>query len=135
MDVSIMANQKEINTSKAQLDFICVESDCDGVVKFNLMDLAAEDFQVLCPKCHRPYTFDNALKEKLGKLKNLILALRDAETILGDCNVAVTVPAGEVKIPYALLLTRLNTMITLKLGDKQVDFHIWIEPTSSDTFR
>lgn len=39
------------------------------------------------------------LNTKLNKLKNLILALRDAEPILGDCNVAVTVPAGEVKIP------------------------------------
>ena len=99
------------------------------------MDLAADDFQVLCPKCHRPYAFDEALKSKLNKLKNLILVLRDAESILGDCNVAVTVPAGEVKIPYALLLTRLNTMITLKLGEKKVDFHIRIEPTSADTFR
>ncbi len=130
-----MANQNEIDASKAQLDFICVEPGCNGVVKFNLMDLAADDFQVLCPKCHRPYAFDEALKSKLNKLKNLILVLRDAESILGDCNVAVTVPAGEVKIPYALLLTRLNTMITLKLGEKKVDFHIRIEPTSADTFR
>ena len=82
-----------------------------------------------------PYAFDEALKTKLNKLKNLILVLRDAESILGDCNVAVTVPAGEVKIPYALLLTRLNTMITLNLGEKKVDFHIRIEPTSADTFR
>ena len=113
--IIIMANQNEINASKAQLDFICVEPECNGVIKFNLMELAADDFQVLC--------------------KNLILALRDAEPILGDCNVAVTVPAGEVKIPYALLLTRLNTMITLNIGDKKVDFHIWIEPTSANTFR
>ena len=124
--ITIMANQNEIDGSKAQLDF---------VVKFNLMDLASDDFQVLCPKCHRPYAFDEALKTKLNKLKNLILVLRDAESILGDCNVAVTVPAGEVKIPYALLLTRLNTMITLNIGDKKVDFHIWIEPTSANTFR
>ena len=133
--IIIMANQNEINASKAQLDFICVEPECNGVIKFNLMELAADDFQVLCPKCHRPYAFDTALKTKLNKLKNLILALRDAEPILGDCNVAVTVPAGEVKIPYALLLTRLNTMITLNIGDKKVDFHIWIEPTSANSFR
>lgn len=130
-----MTEKKAMNTRGAQLDFVCVESGCGGVVKFNLMELDRSDFQALCPKCHRPYAFDASLKEKLLKLQSLILALREAETILGDCNVAVTVPAGEVKIPYALLLTRLNTMITLNLGDKKVDFHIWIEPASSDTFR
>ena len=86
-------------------------------------------------RCCALRKLNKQLKTKLNKLKNLILVLRDAESILGDCNVAVTVPAGEVKIPYALLLTRLNTMITLNLGEKKVDFHIRIEPASADTFR
>ena len=120
---------------KAQIDFLCVEDGCGGVVKFDLMSLAQDDFQVLCPKCHKPYQFDAELRGKLLKLRNLIMAVRDAEPILGDCNVAVAVPGGEVKVPYALLLTRLNTMITLRLGDKSVDFHLWIEPSSADTFR
>ena len=89
----------------------------------------------MCPKCHRPYQFDAELKEKFVKLQNLILAVREAEPILGDCNVAVAVPAGEVKVPYALLLTRMNTIITLDLGGSKVDFHLWIEPSSADTFR
>ncbi len=121
--------------SKAQIDFLCVEPECGGVVKFDLMELAKEDFQTLCPVCHKPYQFDAELREKLMRLQKLIVAVREAEPILGDCNVAVTVPGGEVKIPYALLLTRLNTMITLKLGDKTVDFHLWIEPASAETFR
>ena len=101
--------------SKAQLDFICAEPDCDAVIKFDLMEVAREDFQILCPKCHKPYQFDAELREKLMKLHNLVVVLRQAESILGDCNVAVAVPGGEVKIPYALLLTRLNTMITLNI--------------------
>lgn len=128
-------SEKEMNTSGAQLDFICPEQDCGGVVKFNLMELSQDDFQAMCPKCHRPYVFDAALKEKFLKLRNLVLALRNAESIFGDCSVAVAVPGGEVKIPYALLLTRLNTLITLNLGDKKVDFHLRIEPTSEETFR
>jgi hypothetical protein len=120
---------------KAQIDFMCIEDGCTGVVKFDLLSLAQEEFQVLCPVCHKPYQFDAALREKLMKLKNLIAAVREAEPILGDCNVAVAVPGGEVKIPYALLLTRLNTMITLQLGGKTVDFHLWIEPSSKETFR
>ena len=128
-----MAEEKKLNTSGSLLDFIC--PDCGGVVKFNLLELEQTDFQVLCPKCHRPYQFDDELREKFMKLERLILAVRDAEPILGDCNVAVAVPAGEVKIPYALLLTRMNTIITLELGGRKVDFHLWIEPSSADTFR
>ena len=128
-----MAEEKKLNTSGALLDFIC--PDCGGVVKFNLLELEQSDFQVMCPKCHRPYQFDDQLRDKFMKLERLILAVREAEPILGDCNVAVAVPAGEVKVPYALLLTRMNTMITLNLGDRKVDFHLWIEPSSPDTFR
>lgn len=128
-----MTEAKMPDKKGAQLDFAC--PDCGGVVKFNLLDLDQEDFQAMCPKCHQPYQFDEKLKEKFRKLQNLICAVRDAESILGDCNVAVAVPAGEVKIPYALLLTRMNTMITLNLGDRKVDFHLWIEPSSADTFR
>ena len=128
-----MAEAKGMNTNGACLDFAC--PDCGGIVKFNLMELEQADFQAMCPKCHRPYQFDGPLKDKFRKLQNLILAVREAEPILGDCNVAVAVPAGEVKVPYALLLTRLNTMITLNLDDRKVDFHLWIEPSSEDTFR
>ncbi len=131
-----MSEQKnEMNMSKAQVDFLCGEPDCSGIVKFNLMDCAQDDFQVLCPKCHKPYQFDPRLQDQLKKLYALILALREAEPILGSCNVGVATPAGEVKIPYALLLTRLNTMLTLEFGGKNVDFHLWIEPASPDTFR
>ena len=128
-----MAEEKKMNTSGAQLDFVC--PDCGGVVKFNLMELEQSDFQTMCPKCHRPYQFDDQLREKFRKLYNLIQTLHEAEPILGHCNVAVATPGGEVKIPYALLLTRLNTMLTFQLGDKSVDFHLWIEPASPDTFR
>lgn len=130
-----MTEQNTLNTKGAQLDFICMESGCGGLVRFNLMELDQNGFQVMCPKCHRPYEFDQALQEQFLKLRQLILAVREAEPILGDCNVGVAVPGGEVKIPYSLLLTRMNTMITLKIGEQKVDFHLWVEPSSSDTFR
>ncbi len=119
----------------AEVDFECFDSGCDGLIKFNLKDALDDDFQTLCPLCHRSYQFDDALKDKLMKLCGLIIAVRKAEDILGACNVAVTVPAGTVKIPYALLLTRLNTMITLQLDGNDVDFHFRVEPSSPETFR
>ena len=102
------------NVKMAEVDFECNETDCNGLIKFNLKDALSDDFQAVCQTCHRSYEFDNILKEKLNKLCDLIISVRKAEDILGDCNVAVTVPGQTVKIPYALLLTRLNTMITLQ---------------------
>lgn len=121
--------------AKAQIDFQCFSGECEGVVKFNLADIAGRDFQAVCPKCHRSYALDPVLKDKLGRMLDLITAIRKAEDILGDSNVSVNVAGGEVKIPYALLLTRLNTLITLEVGDRKVDFHLWVEPASPDTFR
>ncbi len=123
--------------AKAQIDFHCLDSEsCDGVVAFNLAEVSDCNFQAVCPKCHRAYVLDEALRDKLMRMLKLVAAIRDAEDILGDSSVAVTVAgAREVKIPYALLLTRLNTLITLNYGDKKVDFHLWIEPSSPETFR
>ncbi len=120
---------------KCHVDFVCIEPDCKAPVAFNLMDAMEKDSQILCPSCHRPYEFEQGLKDKLGKLLKLILAVREAESILGDCNVSVSVPGGSVKIPYPLLLTRLNTLISLDMGGKKVEFHFRIEPTSPDTFK
>ena len=131
-----MSNEMNALAAKAQIDFHCLEDDCREVVKFNLSDIASRDFQAVCPKCHRAYELDEALRDKLMRMLKLVAAIRDAEDILGDSSVAVTIAgAKEVKIPYALLLTRLNTLITLNFGDKKVDFHLWIEPSSPETFR
>ncbi len=121
--------------ARAQIDFHCFVDDCHGVVKFNLADIAGRDFQAVCPVCHRAYTLDAALRDKLTRMLELIKAIRSSEDILGDSVVSVNVAGGEVRVPYALLLTRLNTLITLELGGKKVDFHLWIEPSSPDTFR
>jgi hypothetical protein len=130
-----MAEVSAVNAGKARMDFMCLGGGCPGVVKFNLADAASDNFQAVCPVCRASYELDAALRSKLRKLLDLITAIRAAEDILGDCNVSVNVPAGEVKIPYALLLTRLNTMITLDLAGKKVDFHLWVEPASAETFR
>ena len=121
--------------ARAQIDFKCFVDDCTGVVKFNLADIGRRDFQAVCPVCHRAYTLEAELRDKLGRMLELIQALRSSEDILGDSFVSVNVAGGEVRVPYALLLTRLNTMITLELGGKKVDFHLWVEPSSPDTFR
>ena len=121
--------------ARAQIDVHCFVDNCTGVVKFNLADISRRDFQAVCPVCHRAYALEPALRDKLRRMLELIHALRSSEDILGDSVVSVNVAGGEVRIPYALLLTRLNTLITLELDGKKVDFHLWVEPSSPDTFR
>ena len=65
----------------------------------------------------------------------LIAAIRECEDILGDSVVSVNVAGGEVRVPYALLLTRLNTLITLEIAGRKIDFHLWVEPSSPQLFR
>ena len=121
---------------RAIIDFNCMEEDCDEVVQFNLMQLRENKGLLKCPCCHRQYEFaDNVFLDKLNKLRNLLLAVQDAEDILGDVNVGVTTLNGEVKIPYRLLLTRLNTMISLDVGGSKVDFHFRVEPLDNASFR
>jgi len=118
-----------------RIDFDCLEEDCNTTIQFNLMSLKENQGQVGCPNCHRQYQFDRSFLKKLEKLRNLVLAVREAEDILGSCNIAITTPAGEVKIPYQLLLTRLNTMISLSVGGHQMDFNFRVEPLQDGTFR
>lgn len=120
---------------KCHMDFSCLQPDCKTPVAFDLIEAVEDDKQILCPNCHHAYEFDKELKGKLEKLLKLILAVREAESILGDVNVCVTTLSGSVKIPYPLLLTRLNTLITLNMGEQKVEFHLRIEPSSPETFK
>ena len=131
-----MSSASEVSSNpKAKIDFCCLTENCTGVVEFNLREIADKDFQAVCPVCHRAYALDAALQDKLERMMKLIEALRNSEDILGDSVVSVNVAGGEVRVPYALLLTRLNTLITLNLGGKPTDFHLWVEPSSPETFR
>lgn len=120
---------------QAVVDFDCLDQDCSGNVVFDLLALSDADGAVTCPECHHPYQFDRAFVEKLQKLRKLVMTVRECEGILGDCNVAVTTPAGEVKIPYRLLLTRLNTLISLDVSGRTVDFNFRVEPLNDASFR
>ena len=120
---------------KPQLDFRCLTDDCSGVVAFDLDSVTDSEFQAVCPVCHRAYALDDTLRGKLIKMMKLISAIRECEDILGDSVVSVNVAGGNVRIPYALLLTRLNTMISLDVAGKKTDFHLWVEPSNPQVFR
>ena len=120
---------------RAMVDFACLDDECKASVTFNLMDNQGEPDRIVCPRCHREYHLDAAFLDKLRRLRKLILTVQESADLLGDVNVAVTTPQGEVKIPYWLMLTRLNTIITLDLGGRKVDFNFRVEPLNQQTFR
>lgn len=121
--------------NSARLDFCCQTEKCTGIVKFNLSDVEDPEFQAICPECHRAYALDDTMRSKLQRMLELVVAIRNSEDILGDSIVSVNVAGGEVRIPYALLLSRLNTIITLEINGNKTDFHLWVEPSSPNTFR
>ncbi|NOY80241.1 MAG: hypothetical protein GXP31_04460 [Kiritimatiellaeota bacterium] len=120
---------------QAFVDFVCADEECQATVRFNLMGLRESKGRVSCAECHREYRFDRAFIEKLERFRRLILALQEAEDILGDASIAVSTPMGEVKVPYRLLLTRLNTSISLDMGDRRADFNFRVEPLNNGSFR
>lgn len=130
-----MASKSAAVGGRAQIDFHCLNPECGAAVRFSLSAVEDPKFQAVCPDCMATYEFDDGLRDKLARMLKLVLAIRGAEDILGDCNVAIATKDEEIRIPYALLLTRLNTIVTLELGGRSVDFHLWVEPSSPETFR
>ncbi len=120
----------------ALVDFVCLDEDCGKTIDFNVMELKEKEGLITCPHCYRQYSFsDSDFIEKLEKFRNLLIAVKDAEDILGDVNVGVNTVAGAVKIPYRLLLTRMNTVISLEVAGKKIDFNFRVEPAKSGDFK
>jgi len=115
-------------SKKSQIEFNCISDNCDSLVLFSMSDIE-QNGVVQCKLCHKTYAFHHEFVDKIKRFSKLIEAVRDVKDILGDVNVAVTVAKGkEVKIPYRLLLTRMNTLITLKMDNEEIDFKFRVEP-------
>lgn len=121
--------------SNAFIEFKCPSGDCGGVFRLTLADMSQPGFQAVCQECHAPFEFDEVLRSKLARMLNLVAVIRDSEDLLGDAMISVNVAGGSVKIPYAMMLTRLNTVITLDLGETKTDFHLRVEPSGAEMFR
>ncbi len=109
------------------IEFKCIQGECEGLIRFSILDVSGK-IAVKCPNCHNDYTFNKDLTEKIKKFVELILAVRSAESILGNTHVAIDVDRHSVQVPYRLLLTRLNTLLTLKIGSQEIIFKFRVEP-------
>ncbi len=123
-----------MSSPQAKVDFACLE--CNQPVLFDILTLRQNEGQVACSHCHRAFCFNDAgFITKLAKLDRLLQTVKECEDILGDVSVGVATFNGEVKVPYRILLTRLNTVITLDVGGRKVDFHFRVEPLAGGVFR
>ena len=109
------------------IEFKCIQDECDGLIKFSILDVGKK-IDVQCPHCKKDYIFNKDLTEKIKKFVDLILAVRGAETILGNTHVSIDVDNHSIQVPYRLLLTRLNTLLTLQIGTKEIIFKFRVEP-------
>ena len=113
----------------SELEFGCVEENCDAMVRFSVLDTGNRK-PIKCPKCKRDYTFGNELLGKLKLFEKLLRTLHEAENILSTTEVEVDVHGYSVRIPFRLLLTRLNTELNLQIADKPVHIRFRISPIS-----
>ena len=109
------------------LEFSC--QGCHHPVSFSVFELEKPVCQVNCIHCQKKYAFTDAtLQQQLKKFANLCRQLYESEEILGNAAVGIDVGEHHVKIPFKLLLTRLNSSLELMIGNKPVSILFRIEP-------
>jgi uncharacterized protein YbaR (Trm112 family) len=109
------------------LQFCCQK--CQNPIQFSVFDLEKEEGKVRCPACQLAYDFsDDTLKRQLRQFENLCRQIQLSEEILSNTSVGIYMGDREVKIPYKLLLTRLNSTLDLMMGDRPLTITFRIEP-------
>ena len=118
--------KKEIMQKGHTLQFNCI--DCKQPVHFSVFDVE-ESRPIACPGCSKKYAFsDPILARQIKKFDALCRQIRDSEEILSHASVGVTCGEHQVKVPYKLLLSRLNSHLDLKIGDQPISITFRIEP-------
>ena len=108
------------------LQFDCL--GCTSSVIFSIFDLE-EKIPLHCANCQKKYILsDEVLIRQLRKFEALCRQIIDAEEILGNAAIGVDVADRHVKIPFKLLLTRLNSCLDLEVGGKPLSIYFRMEP-------
>lgn len=110
-----------------QLQFSCLS--CEQPISFSVFELDRPDSMIHCAECGKKYALqDETLKRQLRKFEALCRQLLDSEEILSHTAVGIDVGEHKVKVPYKLLLTRLNSTLDLMIGDQPISFAFRVEP-------
>ena len=97
------------------LEFNC--QGCQQPIKFSVFEL---DQLIHCAHCAKKYAFkDESLRRQIKKFEALCRQLVESEEILSMTSVGIDVGEHRVKVPYKILLTRLNSVLDLNIGEKE----------------
>lgn len=102
---------------------------CNQPILFSVLD--SENFQeiVACEGCGCKYAFDDAtLLRHLKQFEGLCHQIHASQEILGQTAIAIDVGSHHVKVPFNILLTRLNSVMELNINGKKSSIHFRIEP-------
>ncbi len=109
------------------LHFKCLS--CSTPIYFSIFDLDSHH-NLRCEECARGYAFsDPILIRELKLFEALCRQIHDSQEILSKASIGVDVKEHHVKIPYKLLLTRLNSSLDLVMDGQKVAINFRIEPT------
>jgi hypothetical protein len=109
------------------LQFDCIS--CKQVVNFSIFDLKSDGDPLSCICCNKQYILDDSnLRRQLKKFEALCRQIVESEEILGSTSVGINIGEHHIKIPYKLLLTRLNSSIELVIGDQPINIVFRLEP-------
>lgn len=110
------------------LQFNCLS--CEKPVNFSVFQLHEENHALHCSECNREYVIDDeVLCRHLKLFEDLCRQIVESEEILGNTTVGVDVKGETVKIPYKILLTRLNSSIDLVIGKTPISIRFRLEPS------
>ena len=110
------------------LQFDCIS--CKEPVRFSVFGMDKKQQRVTCEECGKSYVFeDENLLRQLRKFEALCRQVLDSEEILGATSVGIDIGEHHVKVPYKLLLTRLNSSLELTIGDQPVTIIFRLEPS------
>lgn len=108
------------------LQFYC--QTCKHSIQFSVFDLE-KSHSICCSGCGLIYDFnDEGLRRQLRKFENLCRQIQLSEEILSNTSVGIYLGDREIKIPYKLLLTRLNSTLDLMMGECPLTITFRIEP-------
>ena len=109
------------------LQFNCLK--CKQPLSFSVFELDTKNGLIHCSQCEKKYALnDETLKRQIRKFAALCQQLVDSEEILSQTAIGIDIGDRHVKIPYKLLLTRLNSTLDLKFGQEVVSIVFRMEP-------
>lgn len=108
------------------LEFTCQE--CQHPLAFGVFDLQHNP-HLTCAHCNHHYSFaDPTLLRQLSLFEALCQQIRASQEIFSQAYVGIDVAGNAVKLPFKLLLARLNSHLDLKCGDKSLSIMFRLEP-------